>query len=179
MSNKLQVPTLIGILFFVLLSFAVPAQSGGWFEKRVAPANVGEQAPEFSLPDIEGEEVELSRFRGKFVLLGFWASWCPPCREEMPSLEKFHRKFTGDKLALLTVNVGEPPSEVRAFVSSNSLTFPVLLDPSGKVQKLYGAYQFPVFFLIDPQGRIVTRYLGLRNWTSPEVRRELNERMRN
>lgn len=146
-------------------------------EKAAAKPVVGQAAPDFVLPDLTGREVTLSRYRGKFVLLGFWASWCPPCREEMPSLQKLHEDFTGRDLVLLAVNAGEPPEQVADVVGRQAITFPVLLDPDGRVQEIYGAYQFPVFFLIDREGRVAAHYLGLRDWTSSAVRQELSEKM--
>jgi peroxiredoxin len=146
-------------------------------EKAAAIPGVGQAAPDFVLPDLAGEEVGLARYRGKFVLLGFWVSWCPPCREEMPSLKKLYEDFAGRDLVLLAVNAGEPSEQVADFVRREALTFPVLLDPDGRVQERYGAYQFPVFFLIDREGRIAARYLGLRDWTSSVVRQELAEKM--
>lgn len=146
-------------------------------EKAAANPVVGQAAPDFVLPDLTGREVALSRYRGKFVLLGFWVSWCPPCREEMPSLQKLHEDFAGRDLVLLAVNAGEPPELVADVVRRQALTFPVLLDPDGRVQERYGAYQFPVFFLIDREGRIVAHYLGLRDWTSPAVQQEITEKM--
>jgi peroxiredoxin len=151
--------------------------AGAWrADKPATNLGVGHPAPDFTLPGLTGEEVDLARFRGKFVLLGFWASWCPPCREEMPSLQKLHEDFAGGNLVLLAVNAGEPFEQVASFVRQQELTFPVLLDPDGGVQALYGAYQFQVF-LIDREGRIVARYLGLRDWSSPAARQELAEKM--
>jgi peroxiredoxin len=139
--------------------------------------SLGQMAPAFELPSLAGDQVSLAGFRGKFVLLGFWASWCPPCREEMSSLENFYREFAGSDLALLAVNVAESRNVVSSFAEKQGITFPVLLDTEARVQKLYGAYQFPVFFLIDRQGRIVERYLGLRDWSSAAVRQELSARI--
>ncbi|MEZ4600436.1 MAG: TlpA disulfide reductase family protein [Syntrophotaleaceae bacterium] len=136
---------------------------------------VGEQAPGFELTSIDGGQVELADFRGKFVLLAFWTSWCPACREEMPALQGLYRDFADSDLALLAINLGEPQSIVSGYVEKHGLGFPVLLDSDGSVQRLYGAYQIPLFFLIDPEGRIVVRHLGPRDWSSPEVRRELSE----
>jgi peroxiredoxin len=146
-------------------------------ENAAASLVVGQAAPDFVLSDLAGREVALARFRGKFVLLGFWVSWCPPCREEMPSLQKLHEDFAGRDLVLLAVNTGESPDQVADFVRRREIAFPVLLDTDGRVQERYGAYQFPVFFLIDREGRIAAHYLGLRDWSSTAVRQELAEKI--
>jgi peroxiredoxin len=152
--------------------------AGGWRLGGKTPnLAVGQPAPDFELPDLAGEQVSLSRFRGQYVLLGFWASWCPSCREEMPSLEQFYREFGGPDLVLLNVNIGESREKVAAFAGKRDLTFPLLLDTREKVRKLYGANLIPMFYLIDREGRIAARYLGLQDWSSDEVRQEITSRM--
>jgi peroxiredoxin len=95
----------------------------------------------------------------------------------MPSLEQFYREFAGPDLVLLNVNIGESRDKVAAFAKKRDLTFPLLLDTREKVRKLYGANLIPVFYLIDREGRIAARYLGLRDWSSDEVRQEIAARM--
>jgi len=124
------------------------------------------QAPEFSLPTLEGRTVTLSALRGQVVFLNFWATWCPPCREEMPSIEQLHRELRGQGLVVLAVDVDEAPERVARFVKDFRLGFPVLLDAGSHVFSSYGAPGLPTTILIDRQGRVIGGALGPRDWAS-------------
>jgi peroxiredoxin len=132
--------------------------SGTWAAAR-------KPSVDFNLPDLSGKAVKLSDYRGKLVLLNFWASWCPPCREEMPSLQKLHEKLKEKKFALLAVSIdrgGNPP--LKSFIDRGGYTFQVLLDPEGRVASRYQVISIPTTFVIDRQGKIVERILGGRDW---------------
>jgi thiol-disulfide isomerase/thioredoxin len=124
---------------------------------------------EFSLPDLRGNPVNLKDFRGKVVFVNFWASWCVPCREEMPSMERLYQKYKGQGLVMLAVNYRESQKEARAFVEELKLTFPALLD-DGMVSTLYGVFALPATYLVDRQGKSAARVLGARDWMSEESR---------
>lgn len=143
-------------------------------ESPVAPAKVGMEAPDFTLKDLQGNAVTLSQYRGKVVFLNFWASWCPPCREEMPSMERLHEVYAGRDFVMLAVNVEQDVKDVRAFLEKHPHKFPILLDAAGLAQGLYGVYRFPETFLIDKNGRIVEHYLGARDWSSVEFLGKIN-----
>ena len=128
-----------------------------------------EPAPDFALPDLEGRTVSLEGLRGQVVLLNFWATWCLPCREEMPLLEKLHRELGPNGLVVLGVNYRESAAAVRAFLKAHGLTFPVVLD-DGEAAKRYAVYAIPVTFLIDRQGKVAARVVGSRDWTDAESR---------
>lgn len=142
------------------------------FEKRKAVF-------EFSLPDLRGNPVNLKDFRGKVVFVNFWATWCVPCREEMPSMERLYQKYKGKELVMLAVNYRESRKEAQAFMEELKLTFPGLLD-DGTVSTLYGVFALPATYLVDRQGRGAARVLGARDWMSEESRavieRLLNEK---
>jgi len=126
---------------------------------------IGEIAPDFTLENMQGEKVSLSQFRGKVVLINFWATWCPPCRAEMPSMEVLHQTFEDDGLVLLAINVeNEGPGVVAEFLNESPYNFPILLDDESRVQRLYGVYQFPESFIVDPNGVVVKRVIGAVNW---------------
>lgn len=128
------------------------------------------KAPDFTLEDMQGNKVSLSDFKGKVVVVNFWATWCPPCIEEMPSMEKLHQKFKGDDFVLLAVNAEENSRPlVERFLKKNPYTFPVLLDQDAKVQQMYGVYRFPETIIINRQGEIVTKVLGGRDWMDEEI----------
>jgi len=151
--------------------------AGPWRGKAVPEtgALVGGQAPDFLLPDRYGRQLSLSQFRGQNVLLVFWASWCPPCRTEMASLQRLHDNSAVQNLKILAVNVGETEEQVALFADRQQLSFSILLDAVSDVQQSYGVYQLPLAFLVDDQGRIIARHFGLRDWNSSDVIAELNQ----
>ena len=126
-------------------------------------------APDFTLKVLDGEEVALSDFRGKTVLLNFWATWCPPCRAEMPSMERMYGEFDRDELEILAVDLQESEKAVRNFIEDKEYTFPILLDTNGRVGSLYGARSIPTTYLIDEDGFAVGFIVGSREWDNEEV----------
>jgi peroxiredoxin len=135
---------------------------------------VGEPVPDFTLPDLQGNPVTLSKLRGKVVLLNFWATWCPPCRAEFPSMERLNEVYGGRNFVMLAVNVEQDADLVRDFIKKNKHTFQVLLDPEAEVQALYGVYRFPETFLIDKQGRAVERAIGARDWSAVDFLKKVD-----
>jgi peroxiredoxin len=126
-------------------------------------------APDFVVPDLAGQAVRLSALRGKVVLLNLWATWCAPCREEMPSMERLYQRLRGRDFQLLAVSQDEDgAAAVKPFVAEMRLTFPILLDPDHQVGDRYEVWGYPETFLIDRAGRIVERVIGPRDWTAPE-----------
>jgi peroxiredoxin len=113
---------------------------------------LAEAAPDFTLQTPAGEEVRLSDYRGQVVLLNTWATWCPPCRAEMPDLEAYYQQHQVDGFVVLAVNSQENPDTVAAFLGEHDFTFPVLLDPEGEVMKEYGVLGLPTSFFIDRDG---------------------------
>jgi peroxiredoxin len=124
-------------------------------------------APDFAVPDMAGQAVRLSAFRGQVVLLNVWTTWCPPCREEMPSMERLYQRLRDRGFALLAVSEDEGGAAVvEPFVRQLGLTFPVLVDPEQRVGSLFGVWGYPESFLIDRDGRIVERIIGPRDWAT-------------
>jgi len=119
----------------------------------VAQPQEGSLAPDFILSNLQGERVQLANLKGRPVLLNFWATWCPPCREEMPLLEAVYRERR-EELEVLTVNLQEEPEVIEAFQKENGYTFPVLLDREGKVASQYWIRGIPTTLIIDSQGII-------------------------
>jgi thiol-disulfide isomerase/thioredoxin len=124
---------------------------------------------DFELADLKGETVSLSSFHGKVVFLNFWATWCGPCRSEMPSMEKLHQAFSEDGLEIVAVNLMEGEKAVQRFMDDNKLTFTVLLDSNGRVGSMYGARAIPTTYIIDRDGYILAGMAGSRDWYSPEA----------
>ena len=115
---------------------------------------IGKLAPDFTLNDLDGQEVSLSGLRGKPVLLNFWATWCGPCRIEMPFLQEIYEKWTDKELVLLAVNLHEDPDKVREFVEGAGFSFPVLLTTGNEVPLSYNVRNIPATFFIDADGVI-------------------------
>ncbi len=133
------------------------------------------RAVDFELEDLQGERVSLKSFQGRIVLLNFWATWCPPCRAEMPSLERLHQAFRGRDFALLAVDLQEEKDQVQRFAAEYSLSFRVLLDSSGQVGSTYGVRSIPTTYLIDRRGFLLARFIGGREWDAAELRSLLEE----
>ena len=124
---------------------------------------------DFRLPLLNGEMVSLSDYKGKVVLLNFWATWCPPCRVEMPSMETLYHHFKDQGFEILAVNLGEDAAHVQQFMDNNNHTFPVLLDRDEKVGALYGIRAIPTSYIIDRSGKIVGSLSGAIYWDRPDV----------
>jgi thiol-disulfide isomerase/thioredoxin len=128
------------------------------------------EAPNIVGTDPEGDTIRLEDFRGKVVFLNFWATWCIPCRLEMPAMERLYQEFKGRGLVVLAVNVQESPAPVRDFVRELKLTFPVVLDPKGQAAMTYAVRGLPATYLIDRNQIIVGRAIGAREWDSKDGR---------
>ena len=122
----------------------------------------------FQLTDISGADVDIADFRGKFVFLNFWATWCAACVIEMPAMEKLYRKMPTESFAMVAVSIQEPAIDVKRYVLLNHLTFDVLLDSSGKTLPGFGVREIPTTFLLDKTGRLIGRVRGNREWDSRE-----------
>jgi peroxiredoxin len=134
-----------------------------------AGVEVAEHAPEFGAPNLNGELVSLTDFEGQVVLLNIWATWCGPCRVEMPSIQATHDRFKDQGFTVLAVSIDMGPryrEKVVEFLSEHELDFPVLLDPEGGVMRRFQAVGVPETFVLDRQGRIVKRVIGATNWDS-------------
>jgi len=136
---------------------------------RITPANFWLKANDFSAEMSDGNRVRLKDFHGRFVLLNFWATWCYPCLKEMPDLEKVYQSMGKEKLVILAVAMGENVERIKLFSKKNNFTFPLLSDEEMEITKLYGVKNIPVTYLIDPEGIVLGRALGVRNWFSPEL----------
>jgi peroxiredoxin len=124
---------------------------------------------EISLMDLNGKEVRLSDFRGKIVFLNFWATWCLPCRVEMPSMEKLHKRLKHKDFVMVAIDLQEPTSRVKKFFEENKLTFICLLDLKGKVGDRYGVKSLPTTFILDKAGRIIGKTVEPREWDSQKA----------
>ena len=153
-----------GSLYLVTASSSRPT-----YEPAQA-VSLGSAAPDFQLQDNNGNLVSLSALRGKVVMVNFWATWCPPCRAEMPSMEKLNQAMAGEDFVILAVNIeANGRSSVADFLETSPHTFPILFDDQGVVQKLYGVYKFPESFVITKEGLIDAKVIGAIDWAHPET----------
>ena len=136
-------------------------------EKKSA---VGYLAPDFSLRNLKGNYESLDSFRGQVVVLNFWATWCAPCRVEMPSFEKLYRRYRSEGVAVLAVTLDKNAGpKIKSFVDEYELSVPILLDEKGEVERLYPSMTIPFTYVIDREGRVVARVDGAKNWKSNET----------
>jgi peroxiredoxin len=119
---------------------------------------IGAKAPDFELKTLAGETVKLSNLKGKKVMLNFWATWCPPCKEEMPAMDKLSKQ-AGKDVVILAVNI-DPQLDVQGFINENKITFPIPLDKDDKVNETYQVLSIPTTYFIDSKGIIQNKYTG-------------------
>jgi len=124
---------------------------------------------DFKLLDLNGNELVLNNHQGKVIFLNFWATWCPPCRNEMPSMESLNKKMEGSNFVMIAVNIQEKNSIVKEFIKKNKYTFPVIIDETGEVSAKYQIRSIPTTFIIDTKGKIAGVFTGSRDWNSNDV----------
>ena len=135
----------------------------------------GAPLPPFELKDLEGRVHRLADYQGRVVLVNFWATWCEPCRDEMPSIERLNKQFAGQAFAILAVNIGEPEARIRKFLSRMTLDLPVLLDPGMSVTRSWQARILPASYLIGRDGRIRYGVVGELDWSNERVVKAVSE----
>lgn len=158
------------VVALLSMLWAGPAGADPLVDMGVVVPKVHLPAPDFELAGLEGGRQRLSQYRGKLVLLHFWATWCAPCRTEMPQLHQFWRAFRSRGLELVCVNVDRGNREgVDAFMQEIGLHFHTLLDPGGEVRNRYEVFALPTSYLIGRDGKIIGRIIGERDWSSKEA----------
>ncbi len=159
------------LILLASLSFTAEGGEDEFYSKmRINPIKGNKKAPDFSLKDLNGKEVAIKQFRGKVVFLNFWATWCGPCKEEMPSLEFLRQQFKAKNFVLLTISVDyEGKKPIQEFMNKHQYTFPVLVDAKGETLDLFEVKGIPTTFLIDKKGKMVGKAIGPRDWKSVEI----------
>jgi cytochrome c biogenesis protein CcmG/thiol:disulfide interchange protein DsbE len=145
-----------------VLGLAVALTAGACTDSLDAPAGpgVGRQAPDFRLESLDGRQVSLADYAGQVVLLNFWATWCPPCKEEIPAIEKAYQAHRDDGFVVLGINDGEASEVIRAFADELGITYPVLIDKRGDVAAQYRRRGLPLTVIVDRDGVIQVRHEG-------------------
>ena len=168
----------LSVILILLVSFSFTAEGGEdefYSKMRINPIKGTKKAPDFSLTDLNGKGVEIKQFKGKIIFLNFWATWCGPCKEEMPSMEALHQQLKEKNFVMLTISVDyEGIKPVQEFINKQRYTFPVLLDPKGETLDLFEVKGIPTTFLIDKKGKMIGKAIGPRDWKSIEVESLLN-----
>ena len=165
MTGRQEVAAKMGLLGFVTLFVVFFSQPHG----QIRSPALGEAVPNFTLRQPDGQVVALSDYRGKIVLLNFWATWCAPCIEEMPSLNRLAERYAGKGLEIVAVSVDEDPAAYQDFLSKNQISFLTLRDPSRNTSERYGTFKLPESYLISRDGRLLQKIIGAADWTSSEM----------
>ncbi len=173
MTNRQQWTLVAGIVMTVVFGVALAVK----LRPEIDLIEVGDAAPAFDATDLRtGRPAALADYRGKVILLNVWATWCPPCRVEMPSMQRLHQKLGGTDFRIVAVSVdgdafhldgSQPPPGIMAFANGMGLTFDILHDPSGGIRAKYQTYAVPESFLIDRDGVIVKKVIGAAEWDGP------------
>lgn len=146
---------------------------------NVEKPKVRVKAPAFTLKNLDGQDMSLSGFQGKVVILNFWATWCAPCREEMPAMEKLWNKYKDKSFVIIAISADRgSPEVVRRFIEEQGVSYPVLLDPTGKVRNQYEVVAFPTTYIIGRDGRITGRIVGAAPWGGPASYRLVEEALK-
>ncbi len=133
------------------------------------PVDIGERAPDFTLPALTQGSLSLHDFGRQVVVLNFWATWCPPCVEETPGLEKFAEQMRPQGVTVLGVSVDQDGTALQNFATEQHLSFPILRDPDRSLAHRYGTFQFPETYIIDQDGRVAEKLIGPMDWQDPRI----------
>ncbi len=147
----------LGLGALIVLRFLPPAAAA---PQRNLPPSVGAEAADFSLTTLDGKTIHLSDYKGRPVVLNFWATWCPPCKEEMPLIERYAQTY-GDQLVVLGIDHAESQGVVQDYVDQMGIHFPILLDQDTQVSQRYFVHSFPATFFVDADGVVRAQHLGL------------------
>jgi len=170
MARKILAVSLAALFIMMISSCMRPGS------RQEAVVEIGRPAPKFKLPDLKGQEVSLDQFKGKVVMLDFWATWCGPCQMTMPVIEKLEKEYSGI-LVVLAINLQESKEEVAEYVHRQAVTSHVLMDESGSVGTVYGTDSIPMQFLIDKNGIVRHVQMGYSPRMASQLRAQI-ERLR-
>jgi peroxiredoxin len=132
-------------------------------------------APDFDLMDVDGQRHTLAMHRGKIVIVNFWATWCPPCRFELPAMEKVWERLKDKGVVILGINVGEDADTIFTFTADYPVTFPLLMDSDSSVTNAYPVIGLPTTYVINPQGKLVYKAIGTRDWNENALVKKILE----
>ncbi len=163
---KITLKLLLIIISLICISSVSAAQS-------LTRLSNPEMAPDFTLQDMDGVEHKLSDYKGQPVIVNFWATWCPPCRAEMPSMERAWNKLKDQGVAMLAINVGEDEDTIFTFLGDYPANFTILLDQTGTTSEAWPLRGLPTTFIISPDGRIIYQAIGGREWDDEQLLQQI------
>ena len=138
-------------------------------QRQARPLAIGDSAPDFSVPALPSGSLDLKNYRGQIVVLNFWATWCPPCVEETPSLEQFAEKMRDHGVIVLSVSVDENQKALQDFIQEYHISYPVGRDPDRSLAARYGTFQFPETYILDRRGLVAEKVVGATDWDDPRI----------
>jgi peroxiredoxin len=154
---------------FVLVVILAGAVYFALRQHQPAPLAIGERATDFSVPAVPSGSLDLKNYRGQIVVLNFWATWCPPCVEETPSLEQFAEKMRDHGVVVLGVSVDEDEKALQNFVRENGISFPIGRDPNRAISNGYGTFQYPETYIMDRHGVLAEKVIGFTDWNDTRI----------
>jgi cytochrome c biogenesis protein CcmG, thiol:disulfide interchange protein DsbE len=155
----------MGLMAVLFVTFLYTIRDS--FEQRIVEP--GDSAPSFAVTTDSGKRVTRSDFGGKLLVLNFWATWCPPCIEEMPSLNDFAQQVSKDGVVVLGVSIDHNEQVYRRFLQQNRLAFETARDPDAGIAAEYGTFKWPETYIINAQGKVVEKHIGPKLWTDPKM----------
>ena len=159
----------------LILLWLIVSCGAGFAEQTLAPVPGGIPAPDFVLQDTDGRTHRLSDYRGKPVIINFWATWCPPCREEIPSMNRAWHRIEKEGIAMLAINMGEDEDTIFIFTADYPADFPILMDRDGTVIEQWPVKGLPTTYVVAPDGTIAYRAIGSREWDDSRLLEKIRE----
>jgi cytochrome c biogenesis protein CcmG, thiol:disulfide interchange protein DsbE len=144
-------------------------------QRQARPLAVGDRAPNFSVPAFPSGSLDLKSYQGQIVVLNLWATWCPPCVEETPSLVQFAEKMRDHGVVVLSISVDEDQKALQDFIQKNQIGYPVGRDPDRSLSARYGTFQFPETYILDRQGKVADKVIGAIDWDDPRIQKFVQE----
>jgi len=160
--TKIVKLTVIGVIVGIAAYFAVR-------QHQSRPVSIGEDAPDFSIPAFPSGTMNLNSYHGQVVVLNLWATWCPPCVEETPSLVQFAERMKPHGVTVLGISVDEDASALQDFINKNQILYPIGRDPDRSLSARYGTYQFPETYILDRRGHVAEKLIGAIDWSDPRI----------
>jgi peroxiredoxin len=166
---------IISLFLLIGMGPSLPGNTANGISPLNSDNIIKSKAPDFTLKDLNGKTVSLAAFKGKVVLLNFWATWCPPCRAEMPALNKLHHMLKPRGLEVIAVSTDRSINDIKDFLESHKVDFTVLFDADRNAAKQYRVFSMPTTFLISRSGIIVEKFYGEYDWTEPETKGKIEK----
>ena len=178
--RKVFIAAAAAALILLSLSPAVAAADKPWYAPRLENLGFYVFDPpmtfqDFKVASLAGPEKTRSSLKGKIILLNFWATWCPPCKDEIPTIESLSRSMKGKNFDIMAVSVGEDPATVKSFVAEQKMSFPIYLDPKNSLARTYASQGIPTTYLLDKEGRFIAGMVGGYDYSNPEFVALLDE----